>query len=363
MDKAQAAYQCEVDGSGPHCEGASNLVGDGPMAQLKKTEFGQAQQKYQSLNTQLQSAQQQLATAQSAAEKASNQTLQQQQSEAKAALPGLEKQYSQLEAQLKQNEDQAQGAVQGNTGILAQLQDLSAAGAKNPMLSVAQWVVTLLFFCIEILPVMVKVLLNIGPLTTYETLLKNEEDMIKDRAKLTRVSRRRDAEREAEKQIAIDEHMRQLEEKLGKKTNEHVAQHMEAILDVALAEWSRQVQAKLGVQLPPGTPAGAAGIASGQVLPGPPGGYGGIGTSGRHRATGSSGAIPVSVTGPQPRLSITAPQPAVGANGMPVNRSHLGSGLNGASVNNGNGQAPTITSLTSPGGGYSLPDDETEDLL
>lgn len=363
MDKAQAAYQCEVDGSGPHCEGASNLVGDGPMAQLKKTEFGQAQQKYQSLNTQLQSAQQQLATAQSAAEKASNQTLQQQQSEAKAALPGLEKQYSQLEAQLKQNEDQAQGAVQGNTGILAQLQDLSAAGAKNPMLSVAQWVVTLLFFCIEILPVMVKVLLNIGPLTTYETLLKNEEDMIKDRAKLTRVSRRRDAEREAEKQIAIDEHMRQLEEKLGKKTNEHVAQHMEAILDVALAEWSRQVQAKLGVQLPPGTAAGAAGIASGQVLPGPPGGYGGIGTSGRHRATGSSGAIPVSVTGPQPRLSITAPQPAVGANGMPVNRSHLGSGLNGASVNNGNGQAPTITSLTSPGGGYSLPDDETEDLL
>jgi hypothetical protein len=363
VDKAQAAYQCEVDGSGPHCEGASDLEGDGPIAQLKKTAFDQAQQKFQSLNTQLHSAQQQLATAQSTAEKASNQTLQQQQSEAKAALPGLEKQYNELEAQLKQNEDQAQGAVQSNTGILAQLQDLSAAGAKNPMLSVAQWVVTLLFFCIEILPVMVKVLLNIGPLTTYETLLKNDEDMITDRAKLTRVSRRRDAEREAEKQIAIDEHMRHLEEKLGKKTNKHVAKHMEAILDVALAEWSRQVQAKLGVQLPPGTAAGAAGIARGQVLPASPGGYGGIGTSGKHRAAGSSGGIPVSVSGPQPRLSITAPQPAVGANGMPVNGSHLGSGLNGASGNNGNGQAPTITSLTSPGSGYSLPDDEAGDLL
>jgi hypothetical protein len=362
MDKAQAAYQCELDGSGPHCEGASNLEGDGPIAQLKKTEFNQAQQKFQSLNTQLQSAQQHLATAQSAAEKASNQTLRQQKSEAKAALPGLEKQYSQLEAQLKQNEHQAQDAVQGNTGILAQLQDLSAAGAKNPMLSVAQWVVTLLFFCIEILPVMVKVLLNIGPLTTYETLLKNEDDIITDRAKLIRVSRRRDAEREAQKQIAIDEHMRHLEEKLGKKTNKHVAKHMEAILDVALDEWSRQVQAKLGVQLPPGTAAGAAGIARGQVLPGSPGGYGG-GTSGRHRSAGSSGGIPVSVTGPHPRLSITAPQPAVSANGMPVNGSHLGSRLNGASGNKGNGQAPTITSLTSPGSGYSLPDDEAEDLL
>ena len=80
MDKAQAAYQCEVDGSGPGCEGASNLQGNGPMAQLKKTEFDQAQQNYQSLNSQLQSAQQQLASAQSAAEKASGQTLQQQQS-------------------------------------------------------------------------------------------------------------------------------------------------------------------------------------------------------------------------------------------------------------------------------------------
>ena len=370
MDKAQAAYQCEVDGSGPGCAGASNLQGNGPMAQLKKTEFDQAQQKYQSLNSQLQSAKQQLASAQSAAEKASGQTLQQQQSEAKAELPGLEKQYNKLEAELRKNESQAQSTAQNNKGILAQLQDLSAAGAKNPMLSVAQWVVTLLFFCIEILPVMVKVLLNIGPLSTYETLLKNEEDVITDRAKLTRVTRRRDAERESDKQIAIDEHMRQLEEKLGKKANTHVAQHMEAILDVALAEWSRQVQAKLGVQLPPGTLPGPAGTTSGQVLPGSPGGYGGAGTPGRHRSAGASGGTPVHVTGPQPRLSLTGPQPTVGASGTqpPVNGGHPGPGYNGANGsgahgNNGNGQGPTIAYLTPPGGGYSLPDDEGEDLL
>lgn len=316
MDKAQAAYQCEIDGSGPGCEGASNLQGDGPMARLKKTELDQAQQNYQSLNTQLQSAQQQLATAQSAAERASGQTLQQQQSAAKAELPGLQRQYDKLESQLANNEAQAQGAVEHNTGILAQLQDLSAAGAKNPMLGVAQWVVTLLFFCIEILPVMVKVLLNLGPLTTYEILLKNEEDMITDKAKLTRVTRRRDAEREADKQIAIDEHMRQLEEDLGKKANEHVAQHMEAILDVALAEWSRQVQAKLGVQLPPAAP-------------------------GRHGGAGVSGSTPIRVTRPQPQLSITGPQPTLGANGT----------------------QPPVTYLKPQGGGYSLPDHEDGDLL
>jgi hypothetical protein len=334
MDAAQTAYQCEVDGSGPGCEGASDLQGNGPMAQLKQTEFQQAQQKYQSLKSQLQSDQTQLNAAEAAAEKASGQTLQQQQAQAKAELPGLERQYNQLESELKKNEDKAQGVVDDNDGILAQLQDLSDAGAKNPVLSVAQWVVTLLFFCIEILPVTVKLLLNIGPLSTYETLLKNEEDMISDQAKLTRVTKRRDAEREADKRIAIDEHMRQLEEDLGKKANEHVAKAMETILDVALTEWSRQVQARLGVQLPGQAPGGSPGR----------------------------------VSSSQPRLSLTGPQSTLGANGTqpPAGQPGAGHGTNGnngANGNNGNGWAPTITYKTPPGGGFSLPDDEDGDLL
>jgi Domain of unknown function (DUF4407) len=337
-DQAQAAYQCEIDGSGPGCEGASDLAGDGPMAHLKKTELTQAQQNYQGLDSQLQSAQQQLNSAQLSAEKASGQTLQQQQAAATAELPGLEKQYNQLEAELKNNEAQAEGAVESNKGILAQLQDLSDVGAKNPMLKIAQLVVTLLFFCIEILPVMAKVLLNIGPLSPYEVLLKNEEDILNDQAKLTRVTRRRDAERESDKRIAIDEDMRQREEELGKKANKHVAEHMEAILDVALAEWSRQVRARLGVQGPT---------------------QGGMGAP----AGGS-----VHVTSPQPRLILTGPQPVVGANGAqpPVNGAHPGSGLNGANGGNGgngNGQAPTITYQMPPGGGYLLPDEEDGDLL
>ena len=365
MDNAQAAYQCEVDGSGPRCEGASDRQGSGPLAKLKETEFEQDQQNYQSLNSKLQSDQQQLASAQSAAEQASGQTLQQQQTQAKAELPGLQTQYNKLEAQLTKNETQAQSAVEGNTGILAQLQDLSTAGAKDPILGVAQWVVTLLFFCIEILPVMVKVLTNIGPLSTYETLLKNEEDIITDRAKLTRVTRRRDAEREADKQIAIDEDMRRLEEGLGKKANQHVAQHMEAILDVALAEWSRQVQAHLGVHLPPSTSPGPAGSASGQGQPASPAGYGTPGRPGRHSGVAAPGGTPVHVTGPQPRRSLTGPQPVFGATGTqpPVNGGHPGSGHSGAIGNNGNGQVPKVTYLTPPGSGYSLPDEEDGDLL
>ncbi len=356
MDAAQAAYQCEVDGSGPHCEGASDLQGNGPMAQLKQTEYNQAEQKYQGANAQLQSAQQHLQTAKADALKSSGQTLKQQQAAATAELPGLQKQYNALEAELSKNATQTQDAVDNNNGILTQLQDLSDAGSQDPILGVAQLVVTLLFFCIEILPVTVKVLLNTGPLSPYERVLKTEEDIVTDKSKHRRVVARQDAEREANKQIAIDEHMRELEEDLGKRANTHVAKHMEAILDSALAEWSRQVQAKLGVQLPPGAMPAATGLITG------PGGTG-----------APAAGAPTGLAGPQPRRSITAPQPAYhpgspppGANGAygpgAANGGTNGS-ANGGSSGHGLGYQPTVTNITPPGSAYVLPAEDDGDEL
>ena len=106
---------------------------------------------------------------------------------------------------------------------------------------------------------MVKFLLNLGPLSLYERALKNEEDSITDTMKTSRVTRRQDIEREALKQQAIDEDMRQREEALGKMANAHVAAHMETILKQALTNWSIQVQSQLGGQLPGGAP-GATGM-------------------------------------------------------------------------------------------------------
>jgi hypothetical protein len=352
MDTKLARYQCEVDGSGPVCKGASKLRGLGPIAKLKDQEYIQAQQNYQGLDSQLKSAQQHLAKAQTAAAKASGHTLAQQQAQARAELPGLQKQYNALEATLKKNQTQAEGAVEGNVGLLAQLHDLSVVGAKNPSLRVAQLLVTLLFFCIEILPVLVKVLLNIGPLSVYETLLKNEEDIVTDKATLTRVTKRRDAEREADKQIAIDEHMRQLEEGLGKKANQHVIDHMESILDVALDDWSNQVKTQLAGQAAP--PAG--GTAGGQAPPGPSGRHGKGGNPGGGAHGGGSAQAPGN--GSSAKGSGTSSN-GTNSNGTSSN-GKSGSGTVGS---NGSGQAPTVTFTTSPASGHSLPDDDDEDLL
>ena len=195
----------------------------------------------------------------------------------------MEQEQATLQNEVNQQIQSNANNVNGNNGILAQLQALSDAGATDPILAVAQWVVTLLFFFIEILPVMVKFLLNIGPLSLYEVALKNEEDSITDKMKTSRVTRRQDIEREALKQQAIDEDMRQREEALGKMANAHVAAHMETILKQALTNWSMQVQSQLGGQMPGGTPG----------------------------ATGTGNPVPQRrVTGPLRRLGITGPQPS-----------------------------------------------------
>ena len=305
-------------------------------------------------------------TAQSAAEKASGQTLQQQQAAAKAELPGLQKQYNQLEAQLKKNEAQAQGAVEDNNGILAQLQDLSAAGAKNPMLSVAQWVVTLLFFCIEILPVMVKVLLNLGPLSIYETCSRTRRTSSPTgRSSPGSPGAGTPSERRTSRSPSTSTcaSWRKSSARRPTRTSPSTWRPSSTWRSRSGAGRSRRSSAS-SCRLGPCRDRRA------RQRPGDAGLAGRLRCPGRHSGTGAPGGTPVHVTGPQPRLSLTGPQPVLGASGTqpPVNGGHPGSGYNGvngsgASGNNGNGQAPKVTYLTPPGGGYVLPDDEDGDLL
>ena len=300
-------WNCEVNGAGTGCAaGTSTIPGDGPRAQNDYRAYTQDKASSDSLSSQLAAARTQEATDQQAAEANAKSSLAAQQVIARAQLPGLLKQQATLQGQVSQENQNNASAVAGNDGILAQLQALSSAGTRDPVLALAQWVVTLLFFFIEILPVMVKFLLNIGPLSLYELMLKNEEDSITDVMKTTRVTKRQDVEREALKQQAIDEDMRQREEALGKMANAHVAAHMENILKQALSNWSMQVQSQLGGQVPPGGPG------TGHPAPSP------------------------RVTGPLRRLGLTGPQPSV--NNWPGTGNGAGY-ANGSGYGNGSTQA------------------------
>ena len=345
-------WQCEIGGAGSSCaNGASKLVGNGVRAQNDQRAYNQDQAQLSTLKTQLAQATQQLQADQKTQRQDEGTTLALAQQGAKQDLAVKQQQAKTLQSQISAQEQSQYDSINSDNGILSQLQNLSAAGARDPVLGAAQWVVTLLFFCIEILPVMVKVLLNVGPLSTYEVVLKSREEMITDAAKLKQVTRRRDIERESQKQIAIDEDMRQREEELGKHANEHVAAHMRAVLDAALAQWSRQVATQLNIQPPQAAP-GTAGPFGANGTPG-----GGSYDPSAHGMPGSQGAPPQrGITAPQPRLGLTGPQPRLNTNG--ANGANGNHGPNGAG---GTGYEPTVTWTTPPGGGYGLPDDR--DLL
>lgn len=325
MDTAYDKWNCEMNGAGAGCAaGASARAGDGPRAQNDWLQYTQAKASYGSLSSALSAAEKQEAADTQTANGNAKTSLASEQATAHAKLPGLTKEQAALQNEVNNQIQSNANYVNGNNGILAQLQALSSAGAQDPVLKVAQWVVTLLFFLIEILPVMVKFLLNMGPLSLYEVALKNEEDSRVDEFKTTRVTKRQDIEREALKQQAIDEDMRQREEQLGKMANAHVAAHMEVILTQALNNWSTQVQSQLGGQIPGGAP-------------------------------GAGGAVPQRrITGAQHRLGITAPQPSL--NGQ--NGNHY-AGANG--TNYGTGQTATYPT-PGAGSGFVLPTDDG-DLL
>ena len=267
--RARMAWQCELYGRGGGCAGASSLAGNGPLAQAKYAEYVQARDTDDALASQLTAAE----GAVSAAEKTINQqqgaALARYQAQARKNLPGLQKQYAALEARIAGIKNSDQAANNNNTGLLAQLSALSAASSQNLGLQLARLTVLALFFIIEILPVSVKFLLNMGEPTAYEIAAQLKEEQIAESARIKSAESRQLEKRQsqarinaAETRISVETDMRNREEELGKRANAHVASHLQEILDAALLEWSDQVRSRLPGAGGPATDASVSGNGS-----------------------------------------------------------------------------------------------------
>jgi hypothetical protein len=299
---ARAVWQCELYGVGPHCDGNSGIPGPGPISAAKEQLYDAALARYNQFNRQLNTAQTELQKAQNAAKNSASTDLAQDQKQARAQLPGLISQHAKLEKYLRDTTRAGVSAANSDVGILAQMQALSDASAHNASLDSARLAVLALFFLIEILPVSVKFLLNLGPLTAYEDALISRDAEKTDKINLRRAERRRLDEGESEERVIeaesyrsiemgklkahvkVEENMRDREVELGVHANDHVAGEMKTILDVALCEWSREVQAMLGSGGPAGGAAGGGGpgaaraASNGSSHQGPAGGPAGLPT-------------------------------------------------------------------------------------
>ncbi len=271
---AREAWQCELDGQ--NCVGSSGQAGNGPRAQAKYTEYQQAVTTYNSAESRLNAALAAEKTAQGSFANDLSNRLQQLKAAARQALPKLQSQYQKLAAGLQGVAASGRKVNDANTGILAQLQALSEASGQSPGLEAARLAVLALFFLVEILPVTVKFLLNLGPLSGYEVIAKLKEDELIDAAHTHRIESRRREEIKSRTRVSVEADMGQKEEGLGRHANQHLADEMTRILDVTLREWGSQVRAALpsGAAGPSANGGTASPSANGTAYPMPPVGHG-----------------------------------------------------------------------------------------
>jgi hypothetical protein len=270
-NQAFEAYQCEENGAGSGCAGASSRAGRGPRYETDLREYQQDEQALQQTQSQLQSAKAALKTDQSQLSTSQKSTLQTDQAKARAELPGLQKQLNQLNAYL--NSDAAKGtkANDADTGLLAQIQALFAASGKNAALALTHLFVFLLFFLIEILPVTVKLLMSMNKDTAYDIVARKSESRIIDAEKIDQAEARQIHEQKSQVRLQVEADMRRREIDLGKQANQYVATEMKKILDVALQQWGAQVTSQLqGAGQPQTAPPGPM-APGGPVVPGPRG--------------------------------------------------------------------------------------------
>lgn len=184
IDQARAVYQCELTGEGvgtvPGCTG---VTGEGASSQAAQAQLTQAQAGYDALAVQLQDATAELTAANAAGTDAAASSAAQNKQLAADQLPGARAQY---ESALTAYDARAAQVADGNAeamGLLSQMSAMERLAEREPALAMAHWLIALLFFMIELLPVLVKVLTSYGEPSLYE-----RADAMKRQVALDRVT-------------------------------------------------------------------------------------------------------------------------------------------------------------------------------
>lgn len=169
IDQARVLYQCELTGEGagtvPGCTGVN---GEGASSDAAEAQLTEAQQTYDALAAQLRDANKDLDAAGSAAKENTSASESQNREQAQSQLPAARDSYDQALAAYNARADAVAGGNAGATGLLSQISGLNRLSEKEPAILWAHWLIAALFFMIELLPVLVKVLTSFGEPTLYE---------------------------------------------------------------------------------------------------------------------------------------------------------------------------------------------------
>lgn len=186
IDQARALYQCELTGVGVgEVAGCTGVTGEGSSSDAAQSQLTQSQASYDDLATQLRVAEADLASAQAAGTAAAGASEEQNRQQATDELVPARAQY---DAALSAYNARAEAVAGGNAqavGLLSQITALESLSQREPALKWAHWLIAALFFMIELLPVLVKVLTSYGNPSLYE-----KADALRRQVALDRVTAR-----------------------------------------------------------------------------------------------------------------------------------------------------------------------------
>lgn len=169
IDQARALYQCELTGEGagtvPGCTGVN---GEGASSDAAQAQLAEAQQTYDALAAQLRTANDELAAAGTAAKENTSSSESQNREQAQSQLPAARDSYDQALAAYNARADAVAQGNAGAVGLLSQISGLNRLSEKEPTILWAHILIAALFFMIELLPVLVKVLTSYGDPSLYE---------------------------------------------------------------------------------------------------------------------------------------------------------------------------------------------------
>nr|WP_201470847.1 DUF4407 domain-containing protein [Microbacterium hydrocarbonoxydans] len=182
IDQARVLYQCELTGDGagtvPGCTGVN---GEGASSDAAQAQLAEAQQTYDALAAQLRTANEELAEAGTAAKENTSTSESQNREEAQSQLPAARDSY---DAALAAYNARAESVASGNAGaigLLSQISGLNRLSEKEPTILWAHILIAALFFMIELLPVLVKVLTSYGDPSLYEKALAIRKQVALDK--------------------------------------------------------------------------------------------------------------------------------------------------------------------------------------
>ncbi|WP_051386075.1 DUF4407 domain-containing protein [Actinokineospora inagensis] len=169
--------------------------------------------------------------------------------DAEKKLGAVQSDLAAAEERKRQATGQALDAEGGNTGLLARLEALDRITDGHATASAAKWALSLLFFLIEVLPVVGKLLTMIGKRTVYDLVLARHDEEIDNKDQLDSAARRQIDKDDADAVVLLAKQQTDAKVKASQDAMDELVTRQGQISMDAIRTWAEVAKLRADEQL------------------------------------------------------------------------------------------------------------------